>query len=281
MDAARQRRRRRGVSRVSNERRTRSRPARSVRVRRFYSWSVPTPRLLSGGAVPCHAMPWPGFVSTSRERARSASESARVDPERCVRVARMRRGKRPPEMCVRVRRNRRERGRGQDADDDDDAVATATVAARRRAGGGGRRRDRAATTAIHRGWSSLDRPDRPADRRVVATTAESFRQRTTATDTRRRDRRRNDGLPLPVATRSQEVVGLESCRRHAGPRSVTDRHACTRVTSMSRLESVPAILSLFPSRRSRLSLENVGPLPGASGRNLFARDYRRLPDTER
>jgi len=118
-------------------------PARSVRVRRFYSWSMPTPRLRTPKrrcrAMLCHAVSQ--LRADEPRTCASASESARADPSVFIRgCCAVRRGKWPPEMCVRVRRNRRKRG--QNADDDDDAVAAARQIRRR--AGGSRRRDRAA-----------------------------------------------------------------------------------------------------------------------------------------
>lgn len=101
---------------LSPTRRTRS-------VRRFYSWSGPTPRLRHPSRR-CHV---PATSDGSELVRASACESVRA-------ASRSRACARKPlsEMCVRDARRNRERGRRQDAADDDDAAADAEAAAGRR-----------------------------------------------------------------------------------------------------------------------------------------------------
>lgn len=168
---------------ASPTRRTRSRRnARSVR--RFYSWSVPTPRLRAPErrcrAMPCHAVcAAPGYEPTSRERA----------PVRASPPARIR-------ACVTRVKWRRRKCACDEIDgsvDVDDRTPTAT------------------TLPLPHADAIARRPRSP---RFVAADRRSTDR---PSSLGRRTRRRNAGSPLPVvhgvATRSEapppEVVGLE------------------------------------------------------------------------
>jgi len=239
---------------------------------------MPTPRLSvlpSGGAVPCHATPCPGYDEpTSRERA-----PVRASPPARIRASVYTRCGAGSEVAGNVRARATKSG-----------AWTRTGRRRRRrrcrccAPTSGRKRQRSRRDyrdsyplRLIIARSVVARPiDRPTDR------SSWRRRRGTPASDRGWSRRRNVGSSLPalhgVATRSEippsETVGLRISLGAGVKIGEAWHRARARVTSMSAGVDLrfSLSLSLFPFCRSRLSPENVGSFAGVSRGEICSRE---------